>query len=291
MLASLADSPEERAHFDDMAVGLTRQTRQHMAPAERQERAMEQLAEAKVRRQRAERHLKEAQDQLDRSVALELQAQEELDLANEALQDREPQRSQERPPAREEWAEDVLATLQSGASFGQNGMVVLTPESYRQLAAKLGVSEAPPQQQQPSHAPARAQQGPVPPGGRAGATGNNSFAAFDTDDDEELLPAADEELQVALRSSLHPTAGKRQSRKGRRQLKETIKKKWRGLETGLGAKRGSKGRYRPLARGGVGARRRVGRPWPLASGSKRRHANTRLVRTWRMVLGPGPPMR
>ena len=85
MLASLADSSEERAHFDGMAAGLTRQTHQNMAPTERQELAMKQLADAKVRRQRAERHLKEAQDQFDRSVALELQAQEELDLANELV--------------------------------------------------------------------------------------------------------------------------------------------------------------------------------------------------------------
>ena len=100
-------------------------------------------------------------------------------------------------------------------------MVVLTPESYRELAAKLGVSGGM-QQQQPAKTLRQTQQGPAPPGGQVGAAVGNSFAIFDREDETGEATMEDEDLQA----SMHPTGGKRQSRKGRRrELKETSKKR------------------------------------------------------------------
>eukprot|EP00974_Lingulodinium_polyedra_P050192 4826838-Lingulodinium_polyedra.AAC.1 len=67
MLVALADTAEEKEHFEGMARLLSQQTREALPPQERYQKALEAMAEARAKKERAQKHAKEAAELLDKA--------------------------------------------------------------------------------------------------------------------------------------------------------------------------------------------------------------------------------
>ncbi len=224
-LASMADTPDEKEYFEDLAAALAKQNRENLAPRDRYEAAMRTLAEAKVRRQRAAKHVQEAQEQLNRAARLEAEAQRELEEAVAQVPGQngtgnQRQQASGANPMQQDLAADILQTLHAGSAYMPDGTVVLNRATYRRLAAQLGVPSTPER-----HGGGSAGDACGHETGRAREVFNmtptaNSFAALQEAEEEEAGPGEqedvdfeDEDLAERLRSASHPTSGRRQNSK------------------------------------------------------------------------------
>ena len=212
-LAALASTEQEHTYYMGLVQQYRAKTTVTQEPAARLGKAMEELADARVKAQRARKHAEEAHLALAKADSLVAAAEAELSEARAAAQAASQAAAAAAPPgsqpsgiaptpARPGPAQmlQALEVIKAMAHVDETGNMVLQASAFEEVAG--AVAGAP----SPSGPAAVAQE---PPGGQ------DIGEASDTELEEAF---SDGQLERGLQRMTHPTGLRRQSKKGARKL-------------------------------------------------------------------------